>query len=171
MKTNQTSRTLASLSALGVTFALAASGVQAREPFTQAELDKQQKALWAVSEEGYNLWHGSKPSMTTNGLSCGNCHPDGAAANPQTFPKFIPAFNRVATFREMINWCIQNPQAGKALDVSSKEMLAMEAYAFSLHRGKPIEPGLATRQTAPIRVEYGKGFPSKPSMIGQDTKE
>lgn len=171
MKTNQTSRTLASLSALGVVFALAASGVQAREPFTQAELDKQQKALWAVAEEGYNLWHGSKPSMTTNGLSCGNCHPDGAAANPQTFPKFIPAFNRVATFREMINWCIQNPQAGKALDVSGKEMLAMEAYAFALHRGKPIEPGLASRQTSPIRVEYGKGFPSKPSMIGQDTRE
>lgn len=171
MNTRFKAKALTALGAVGLTAAFSLSGVQAREPFTQAELDKQQKALWTVAEEGYNLWHGSKPSMTTNGLTCGNCHPDGAAANPQTFPKFIPAFNRVATFREMINWCIENPQAGKALDVSGKEMLAMEAYAFVLHRGKPIEPGLATRQTAPIRVEYGKGFPSKPSMIGQDTRE
>ena len=172
MKITFTSRALTALGAVGLTAAFSLGSVQAREPYTQAELDKQQKALWAVSKEGYDLWHGSKPSMSTNGLGCGNCHPDGAAAaNPQTFPKFIPAFNRVATFREMINWCIENPQAGKALDVTGPEMLAMEAYAFQLHRGKPIEPGLAARQTSPVRVEYGKGFPSKPSMIGKDTRE
>jgi thiosulfate dehydrogenase len=161
----------AGLGAVALGSLLSFGTTQAREPFTQAELEKQQKALWTVAEEGYNLWHGSKPSMSSNGLSCGNCHPDGAAANPQTFPKFIPSFNRVVTFREMINWCIENPQVGKALDVSGKDMLAMEAYAFVLHRGKPIEPGLASAQTSPIKVDYGKGFPSKPSMIGKDTRE
>lgn len=149
---------------------LALGSVQAREPFTPAELKKQQDARYKVSEEGYNLWHGSKPTMQVNGLACGNCHPDAAASNPQTFPKFIPAFNRVASFAEMVNWCIENPQGGKALDIQGPEMNAMAAYAFELHRGRVVEPGLATRQTAPVVVEYGKGFPSKPSMIGQDTK-
>ena len=163
-------KVVAAFGALSLGAVLAMGSANAREPFTQAELTKQKEALWEVAKEGYDLWHGSLASMSTNGLGCGNCHPDAAAANPQTFPKFIPSFNRVVTFREMINWCIENPQAGKALDVTGKEMTAMEAYAFMLHRGKPIEPGLASRQTSPIVVDYGKGFPSKPSMIGKDTK-
>jgi hypothetical protein len=49
-------------------------------------------------------------------------------------------------------------------------MLAIEAYAFNLHRGLAIEPGLASRQTRPVKVDYGKGFPSKPSGIVFDIK-
>lgn len=150
---------------------LASGSLQARQPFTEAELAKQKAELLKMTEQGYNLWHGSLPTMQANGLACGNCHPDAAASNPQTFPKFIPSFNRVVTFREMINWCIENPQGGKPLNVNGPEMTAMEAYAFNLHRGVPIEPGLATRQTPSIVVSHGKGFPSKPSGIGQDTKE
>lgn len=141
---------------------------QARPPFTEAELAQQKAALIKSVDLGFDLWHGSKPSMTTNGLACGNCHPDAAAANPQTFPKFLPVFNRVVTFREMINWCIQNPQAGKALDVAGADMTAMEAYAFYLHRGLPIEPGLATRQTTGIAVTDMFGYPRKPSGVGYD---
>jgi thiosulfate dehydrogenase len=140
----------------------------AREPFTQAELDAQQAKLLALVDHGRDLWHGSKPEMSSNGLACGNCHPDAAAANPQTFPKYIPAFNKVVPFREMVNWCIQNPQAGKPLDVSGDDMTAMEAYAFNLYRGKPIEPGLASRQTSPIVVKSGVGYPKKPSGLGVD---
>jgi thiosulfate dehydrogenase len=103
-----------------------------------------------------------------NGLACGNCHPDAAAANPQTFPKFIPAFSKVVPFREMVNWCIENPQAGKALNISGDDMVAMEAYAFALYRGEKIEPGLATRQTTPIVVKSGVGYAKKPSGIGVD---
>lgn len=142
----------------------------ARAPYTAEELAEQQAELLAVVEEGYNLWHGTKPSMTTNGLACGNCHPDAAASNPATFPKYMPMFGKVTTFREMINWCIENPQGGEPLDVSSMDMTAMEAYAFKLHRGKAIQPGLASEQTKPIAVSYGKGFESKPSGIGFDTK-
>lgn len=154
---------LAALSALALT-----STASAREPFTEAELAAQKAALIKSVDHGFNLWHGEKASMTKNGLACGNCHPDAAASNPQTFPKFIPAFNRVVTFREMINWCIQNPQAGQALDVSGPDMLAMEAYAFYLHRGIPIEPGLATRQTTGIAVKDNFGYPRKPSGVGLD---
>jgi thiosulfate dehydrogenase len=44
----------------------------------------------------------------------------------------------------------------------------MEAYAFYLYRGKEIEPGLASRQTTPIVVKSGVGYPKKPSGIGVD---
>jgi len=149
---------------------LAAGTVQAREPFSKEELAKQNAKLLVLVEQGYNLWHGSNPEMSNNGLACGNCHPDAAASNPQTFPKYIQNMNRVVQWGEMVNWCIQNPQGGKALALESQDMTAMYAYAMNLHRGKPIDPGLASRQTKPVVVEYGKGFPSKPSGIGFDTK-
>lgn len=137
-------------------------------PFTDEQLAEQEKALLELVDKGYHLWHGSKPEMTTNGLACGNCHPDAAASNPQTFPKYVPMYGKVIPFREMVNWCIQTPQGGQALDVNGDEMTAMEAYAFYLHRGKPIEPGLASRQTTPVVVESGTGYPRTPSGIGVD---
>jgi thiosulfate dehydrogenase len=147
---------------------LVGANVSAREPFTQAELADQEAKLLALVDRGRDLWHGSKPEMTTNGLACGNCHPDTTASNPQTFPKYMPMFGKVVPFREMVNWCIENPQAGKGLALNSEDMYAMEAYAFNLHRGKSIEPGLATRQTAAITVKSGVGYSKKPSGIGVD---
>ena len=144
------------------------SAASAREPFTAAELASQEAQLHALVDRGRDLWHGSRADMTNNGLACGNCHPDAAAANPQTFPKYMPMFNKVVPFREMVNWCVQNPQGGKALDVNGDDMTAMEAYAFNLHRGEKIEPGLATKQTSSIVVESGVGYPKKPSGIGVD---
>jgi thiosulfate dehydrogenase len=140
----------------------------AREPFTKEELAAQEAKLKVLVDKGFNLWHGSNPAMANNGLACGNCHPDGAASNPQTFPKYIPAFDKVVPFRDMVNWCIENPQGGKPFALNSEEMTALEAYAFYLHRGKPIEPGLATRQTKPIVVKSGYGYGRKPSGIGQE---
>ncbi|MCF8191370.1 MAG: hypothetical protein K9J04_00755 [Burkholderiales bacterium] len=163
-------RTLALAIPAAVMAALASGAAQAREPFGKAELDEQNAKLLELVELGYNLWHGSNPDMTSNGLACGNCHPDAGASNPQTFPKYIQNMNRVVQWGEMVNWCIQNPQAGKALGLESKDMTAMYAYAMNLHRGLPIQPGLAAQQTKPIPVKYGKGFPSKPSGIGFDTK-
>ena len=149
---------------------LAAGATWARPPFTPEELAEQKAALIESVARGYDLWHGARADMTTNGLACGNCHPDTAAANPQTFPKYMTMYGKVIPFREMVNWCIENPQAGARLDVNSDDMVAMEAYAYYLHRGKEIEPGLAAYQTTPIVVEYGTGFARKPTGLGVDTK-
>jgi thiosulfate dehydrogenase len=147
---------------------LAFNPALAREPFTKAELADQEKELLAVVDHGRDLWHGSKPSMSSNGLACGNCHPDAAASNPQTFPKFQADLGRVIPIRDMINWCIQVPQQGTALDVNGPDMVAMEAYATYMYRGIKIEPGLATKQTPPVVVKSGPGFPKKGSGIGYD---
>jgi thiosulfate dehydrogenase len=152
---------------IGLAFAVVTTAF-ARPPFTDEELAQQEAALLEVVDEGYAIWHGSKPSTTTIGLACANCHPDAAASNPQTFPKYMPMFGRVASWREMSNWCIENPQRGEPLDISGEEMMAIEAYAYYLHRGKPIEPGLATRQTTPVVVKAGTGYPREPSGIGYD---
>ncbi len=140
----------------------------AREPFTPAELMEQQKALLAVVDHGRDLWHGSLPSMSSNGLACGNCHPDAAGSNPQTFPKFQANLGKVIPIREMINWCITVPQMGKPLEVSGEDMLAMEAYATYMYRGIKIAPGLATKQTPPVVVKSGPGFPKQGSGVGYD---
>jgi thiosulfate dehydrogenase len=140
----------------------------AREPFTAAELQMKDDKLMESVKRGHDIWYGGRADTSSNGLACANCHPDAAASNPQTFPKFLPQFNRVVTYREMVNWCIENPQAGKALDVASVDMTALEAYSFKLHRGKPIEPGLNTRQTTGIAVQSGVGFRTKPTGIGFD---
>lgn len=139
----------------------------ARPPFTDAQLADQQRQLLAEVDKGRDLWHGSKPSMSTTGLACGNCHPDAAASNPETFPKYVTELDRVAPLRDMINWCIEHPQGGTQLDVNSDDMLALEAYAFYLNRGEAIQPGLAV-PTGPYPVKSGVGFPKKPSGLGVD---
>ena len=147
---------------------LASDPAFAREPYSKAELADMDKQLLDVVNHGRDLWHGSLASMSTNGLACGNCHPDAAASNPTTFPKFQADLGRVAPMRDMINWCITVVQGGNALDVNGADMTAMEAYAMYMYRGKPIEPGLQTRQTSPVVVKSGRGFPYKGSGIGYD---
>jgi thiosulfate dehydrogenase len=159
---------VAAVSVLAMVLTVGAS--HARAPFTEEELAAQKDALLESVSLGYDLWHGSRADMTTNGLACGNCHPDTAASNPQTFPKYMTMYGKVIPFREMVNWCIENPQLGTRLDVNGDDMTAMEAYAFYLHRGKEITPGLASQQTTPIVVEYGKGFRATPTGLGVDTK-
>jgi thiosulfate dehydrogenase len=146
---------------------LGAVSLRARPPFTDAQLAEQQQELIDVVNKGRDLWHGSNPEMSHNGLACGNCHPDAAASNPNTFPKYVTELARVAPMREMINWCIVHPQDGKELDVNSPDMIALEAYAFYLYRGQKIDPGYAA-PLPPDPVKSGVGFPHKPTGIGVD---
>jgi thiosulfate dehydrogenase len=146
----------------------ATTSVSAREPFTKEELKEQQDKLLASVKRGYDMWYGARADMANNGLACANCHPDAAATNPQTFPKFLPMFDRVVAYREMVNWCIENPQGGKAMDVASADMVALEAYSFYLHKTIPIETGLVTRQTAGKEPSSARGFATPGTGIGFD---
>ena len=153
-------------------FALAvvatATLVTAREPFTKDELKAMDDKLTQSAKRGYDMWYGARADMSSNGLACANCHPDAAATNPQTFPKYMPQTDRVMAYREMVNWCIENPQAGKALDVSSVDMVALESYSYYLHRGVAIQTGLQTRQTAGPEPKSARGLNVKGTGIGFD---
>ena len=146
------------------------SGASARQPFTAEELKSMEGKLTASAKRGYDMWYGARADMANNGLACANCHPDGAATNPQTFPKYMPSFDRVVAYREMVNWCIENPQGGKALDVNSADMIALEAYSFVLHRGVSIDTGLQTRQTAGVTPKNARGLEVPGTGIGFDRK-
>lgn len=168
MKLNTKNVVMGLITPIALLGLLASNPVLAREPYSKAELADMDKQLLDVVNHGRDLWHGTLPSMSTNGLACGNCHPDAAASNPTTFPKFQADLGRVAPIRDMINWCITAVQGGNALDVNGADMTAMEAYAMYMYRGKPIEPGMQTRQTGPVVVKSGRGFPYKGSGIGYD---
>ena len=142
--------------------------VTAREPFTKEELQAMDDKLTQSAKRGYDMWYGARADMSSNGLACANCHPDAAATNPQTFPKYMPQTDRVMAYREMVNWCIENPQAGKALDVSSVDMVALESYSYYLHRGVAIQTGLQTRQTAGPEPKSARGLNVKGTGIGFD---
>lgn len=130
---------------------------QAKKPFSAAEADDQHQALLAVVAKGDALWHDGK--LGTNGLACANCHPDASAANPETWPKFQTNLGKVATLRDMINWCIKIPLAGEALALDSDEMIALEAYATYMSRGIPLAPG-KDYQSGAVPVKSGPGYPT-----------
>ena len=146
----------------------AATAVMAREPFTKDELKAMDDKLTASAKRGYDLWYGARADMANNGLACANCHPDAAATNPHTFPKFMPQTDKVMAYRDMVNWCIENPQGGKALDVSSADMVALEAYSYYLYRGVAIDTGLQSRQTAGPTPKSARGLNVKGTGIGFD---
>jgi thiosulfate dehydrogenase len=129
----------------------------AKKPFSAAEAADQRNALLAAVAKGDALWHSAK--LGTNGLACANCHPDASAANPETWPKFQTNLGKVATLRDMINWCIRIPLDGKDLDPDGDEMIAMEAYATYMSRGIPLSPG-KDYQSGADPVKSGPGYPT-----------
>ena len=96
-----------------------ATVAMAREPFTKEELKAMDEKLTASAKRGYDMWYGARADMANNGLACANCHPDAAATNPHTFPKFMPQTDKVMAYRDMVNWCIENPQGGTVARLKS----------------------------------------------------
>jgi len=109
------------------------------DEFTDKDLKRWEEEFMSVVKKGRDLW--SSGDLGTNGVACGQCHPNAANAHPETYPKFQQQLGRVITFREMINWCLMNPLEGKVLDLADPKMVALEAYATYERRGVPLAPG------------------------------
>ncbi len=146
---------------LGFLVFMISGPAQSKEPLDNAgDFDKLMDAV----AYGDKLWHtgegssGGHPKLSTNGLGCANCHPDGSATQPESWPKYQTNLGKVGTMREMFNWCIQVVQRGTGYDMNSKEMIAMEAYATYMNRGAALDPGMDA-QTSPT-VKNGVGYPT-----------
>jgi thiosulfate dehydrogenase len=61
--------------------------------------------------------------------------------HPETYPKFQKQIGSVATLRDMINWCIENPLEGEPMELDDPKMIALEAYITRERRGVPLDPG------------------------------
>ena len=113
-------------------------GLQADE-FTDTDLERWQGEFMTVVTEGRSLW--GSPDLGTNGVACGQCHPNAANTHPETYPKFQKQLGRVVVFSEMVNWCIMNPLEGETLALDDRQMIALQAYATYERRGVPLAPG------------------------------
>jgi len=119
---------------------VAAIGVSLQaDEFTDTDVERWQNEYMSVVSDGRALW--GSPELGTNGVACGQCHPNAANTHPETYPKFQQQLGRVIALREMINWCLMNPLEGETLALDDPRMIALEAYITYERRGVPIDPG------------------------------
>jgi len=79
--------------------------------------------------------------LSKTGMACAMCHPWASDTHPYEFPKFSEQLGRVATFREMINWCIEKPNEGVKIDPDGDAMKALETYIYWSNKGSKLDPG------------------------------
>jgi len=127
-----------SLAVVGAALAVVGVSLQADE-FTDTDVERWQAEYMSVVADGRALW--GSPDLGTNGVACGQCHPNGANTHPETYPKFQQQLGRVIALREMINWCLMNPLEGETLELDDPRMIALEAYITYERRGIPLDPG------------------------------
>lgn len=123
---------------VGIGLLLLGAAVAFAHEFTQKDLEKWQKEYEKVVAKGYVLFHSP---LGTNSVSCDMCHPNGANTHPETYPKFQIQLGEVVELRDMINWCIENPLEGEALEADDPRMIALEAYIKSERKGVALAPG------------------------------
>ena len=123
---------------VALALALVGVGLHADE-FTQQDVDRWQEEYMSVVQKGRALW--GSPDLGTNGVACGQCHPNAANTHPETYPKFQQQLGAVVELRDMINWCIMNPLEGDTLALDDPQMIALEAYIAWERRGVPLAPG------------------------------
>ena len=123
-----------------VALAAIAAGIASRaDEFTAEDQQRWQDEYMSVVNEGRALW--GSPDLGSNGVACGQCHPNAANTHPETYPKFQQQLGRVIALRDMINWCLQNPLEGVPLELDDPRMVALEAYIAHERRGVPLAPG------------------------------
>jgi hypothetical protein len=91
--------------------------------------------------QGKEFFHDGAAIGGTIGVSCDMCHPDASNTHPETYPKYQVQLQRVALLRDMIDWCIENPLKGKALDPNDKRLRALEAYILAQRKGVALNYG------------------------------
>ncbi|HXV79189.1 MAG TPA: hypothetical protein VEG60_04875 [Candidatus Binatia bacterium] len=80
-------------------------------------------------------------TLSKTGMACAMCHPFASDTHPHEFPKFQEQIQEFATLRDMINWCIENPNEGEKIDANGPAMKALEAYHYYSNKGSVLDPG------------------------------
>jgi thiosulfate dehydrogenase len=137
------------LAVLLVVFVSPAGNVQAhKDKHTPQQLKAFQDVFMDQVRTGDLLFHGDADTekklgvnLSKTGMACAMCHPFASDTHPYEFPKFQEQIQEFATLRDMINWCIENPNEGERLDVNSPAMKALEAYSYWSNKGSKLDPG------------------------------
>ena len=130
-------------------FASRMDDVQAhKEKHTPEQLKAFQDVFMEQVRIGDLLFHGDDETaknlalnLSRTGMACAMCHPFASDTHPHEFPKFSEQMQEFATLRDMINWCIENPNEGEKIDDSGPAMKALEAYTYWSNRGSKLDAG------------------------------
>ena len=118
---------------------LTASAPARADEFTKADTDRWQAEYQKIVADGRALW--TDGSLGSNGVACGQCHPNAANTHPETYPKFQKQLGKVAQLWEMVNWCLRNPLQGQPLGADDPRMTAILSYVAFERRGVTVAPG------------------------------
>ncbi len=96
----------------------------------------------------------------SNGMNCQNCHLEAGSkvfgnnytAVAATYPKFRARSGTAETIYKRVNDCFQRSLNGQALDSTSREMLAIEAYIKWL--GSTVPKGKTPKGTGLMKLKY-----------------
>lgn len=84
-------------------------------------------------EKGKALFNNPKFGNGTSGKSCNSCHPNGEGLEKAADKKEFNIMGmKQNSLEEAVNFCIENPLKGKAIDPKSAQMKDMVAYIKSL---------------------------------------
>jgi hypothetical protein len=113
---------------------------------TYASFHQRDYKLWQAEtqkfvDDGNRIFHSDRALGGTIGVSCDMCHPNASNTHPETYPKYQVQLQRVALLRDMINWCIETPVKGKAMDPNDPRLRALEAYILAQRKGVPLDYG------------------------------
>ena len=137
------------LAAFLLVFASRMGDVQAhKEKHTPEQLKAFHDVFMEQVRIGDLLFHGDAETekkmgltLSKTGMACAMCHPYASDTHPHEFPKFQEQIQEFATLRDMINWCIENPNEGERIDVNGPAMKALEAYSYWSNKGLVLDPG------------------------------
>jgi thiosulfate dehydrogenase len=120
-----------------------------KKPHTAEQLDAFDQVFMDEVRKGDLLFHGDAAmaeqmgvNLSRTGMACAMCHPMAADIHSYEFPKFQEQIGKFATFRDMINWCIEKPNEGEKIESDSEAMKALEAYMYWSNRGSVVDPGV-----------------------------
>jgi len=138
-------RTRTALALAAAAALLLGSGADAaNDGKTRQDIAEMQQIFMEYVAKGDLLFHGNKVDgveIGSSGMACAMCHPNAADTHPFQFPKFQVSMSKFATLEEMINWCIEKPNAGKTVPLDSDTMKALVAYITWSNRGSQLDPG------------------------------
>jgi len=119
-----------------------------KTPVTPDQLKAYDDSFMEAVKKGDLLFHGdgeTAKSMGVNlsgtGMACAMCHPFAADTHPHEYPKFQAQIGKFSTLRDMVNWCIEKPMQGEAIDPESEAMKDLEAYITWSNTGSVLAPG------------------------------
>lgn len=114
------------LTAAVLSITAASIGILFADEWDSSNEEHRNAALLETVKRGEEIFQSSE--LGGNTVQCAMCHPNTTNTHPETYPKFQKRLGRVATLREMINWCIQNSLEAKPLAHDDPKMISIEAY-------------------------------------------